>query len=676
MQIVHITLTGVSPVSDFLLRKFDIANQQRVCIGRSSRHRPGASPDVTNALFDCPVISRNHAELYLDPQEDVCITDVGSLHGTWVNRCRLQHYKPCKLKENDVIEIGSNVRLDDQEYEPTTFQIHIVKPDFVDLSSPAASPAASPKSHNAPLQPIWARPASSLSRGPIDLLPRTSNTFIVPDLDDESDNSRSRGSSPVSDISSSDSSDVSSDSVSEGERSLNAIETSMEAEDQQPHNLSPSSPEILPPSSVEEDQTHGECMQNASIVKDHGSLMDTAPTTENSANGSFDDVSPKHVRTKALSSEDFENVGRPNNEGSLEQLEKHADNPQTSLLENKTASSVPPVGDDSWRPDLSSLNPISATPGGQSISLPFPGYAYQQPPLSTGCRPPLPKTPATHYPWREPPSSVNSHLRTYLQEYRDGFQGAPSANRQPYSTCPPFTHEPHPFYPVHGIAEPPLTMSPPWQTPALSLPPRSPLSSPAFMPVSNKSSNAAPSTSDSTSLHASGESTCFPDGQSKNVEQPSGLHKEAENFDTPTVPDANFPAEKTKSDNEISRISIPSIVSHEPTIPSTGSKRKAVDNWESEDQKSESTTSDELPSSKTTPDSSLSRKDSENLVEPPCKRLKLTPLPREFSHKSVSSQNAPVYSATKVAAKYALAGVVGGMVSIGGLLALPNSMFT
>ncbi|KAK5114579.1 hypothetical protein LTR85_010156 [Meristemomyces frigidus] len=109
---IPITLTSVKNPSD--RRHLVINAGERVTIGRASRSEAKdlhASPD--NALFDCPVVSREHAELKAHPfraaEEQVTITDRESMHGTSVNGKRLAPYVPFSLASGDLIKFGEKV---------------------------------------------------------------------------------------------------------------------------------------------------------------------------------------------------------------------------------------------------------------------------------------------------------------------------------------------------------------------------------------------------------------------------------------------------------------------------------------------------------------------------------------------------------------------------------------
>ncbi|KAK0278422.1 hypothetical protein LTR35_009161 [Friedmanniomyces endolithicus] len=95
-------------------RLLNLTNSEPITIGRASKsdikNLQGAKH---NALFDCPIISRQHAEVHLHPykarHEQVTITDKNSMHGTFVNMHRLKANEPWVLRTGDSIKLGDKV---------------------------------------------------------------------------------------------------------------------------------------------------------------------------------------------------------------------------------------------------------------------------------------------------------------------------------------------------------------------------------------------------------------------------------------------------------------------------------------------------------------------------------------------------------------------------------------
>ena len=67
-------------------------------------------PDVTNGYFDSRVLSRNHAQMYIDPTTGrLMLQDLGSSNGTYLNDTRLGN-DPTEIKIGDIVCLGFNVQ--------------------------------------------------------------------------------------------------------------------------------------------------------------------------------------------------------------------------------------------------------------------------------------------------------------------------------------------------------------------------------------------------------------------------------------------------------------------------------------------------------------------------------------------------------------------------------------
>ncbi|WPH01440.1 Hypothetical protein R9X50_00428600 [Acrodontium crateriforme] len=104
----QLVLTDVNNPSD--TRHINLSQQNpTVTIGRASKTQAkNLAPNPDNALFNCPVISRNHAELRLTDNA-IYVVDTKSLHGTAVNDVRLAPHVPFTLYSGDVIKLGDEV---------------------------------------------------------------------------------------------------------------------------------------------------------------------------------------------------------------------------------------------------------------------------------------------------------------------------------------------------------------------------------------------------------------------------------------------------------------------------------------------------------------------------------------------------------------------------------------
>lgn len=95
-------------------RELDIHAGSAVTLGRASRSKgKHLEAQSNNALFDCPVVSRIHAEFRATPlkpyDEQVTISDLTSLHGTKVNGQSLDPGSSFALRTGDVIKLGERV---------------------------------------------------------------------------------------------------------------------------------------------------------------------------------------------------------------------------------------------------------------------------------------------------------------------------------------------------------------------------------------------------------------------------------------------------------------------------------------------------------------------------------------------------------------------------------------
>lgn len=81
--------------------------------------------DNNNLVLVHPLISRRHAEIVCT--DDACtITDLGSMHGTMVNRERLEPNTPVTLSSGDVVEIGAFRMV----YEGATSSEPVIEPEL------------------------------------------------------------------------------------------------------------------------------------------------------------------------------------------------------------------------------------------------------------------------------------------------------------------------------------------------------------------------------------------------------------------------------------------------------------------------------------------------------------------------------------------------------------------
>ncbi|XP_035239254.1 sarcolemmal membrane-associated protein-like isoform X2 [Anguilla anguilla] len=134
--------------------------REPVKIGRAVARSP---PAKNNAIFDCKVLSRNHALLWFDHNSGkFYLQDTGSSNGTFINSTRLshahQHGPPSQIFTGDIIQFGVDVTESscNVTHGCVVSSICLFLPDGVeashraeeDATPPEASPATSPL-------PVW-----------------------------------------------------------------------------------------------------------------------------------------------------------------------------------------------------------------------------------------------------------------------------------------------------------------------------------------------------------------------------------------------------------------------------------------------------------------------------------------------------------------------------------------
>lgn len=118
--VIGITLTSINAPID--VRTLELKAGEPCLIGRASKTTgKNLHAHRTNALYDCPVISREHAEIrgrvWESQDNSVQIVDKGSMHGTRVNGSRLAKDKPMPLRSGDIIQLGERVTRGDSMFD-------------------------------------------------------------------------------------------------------------------------------------------------------------------------------------------------------------------------------------------------------------------------------------------------------------------------------------------------------------------------------------------------------------------------------------------------------------------------------------------------------------------------------------------------------------------------------
>ncbi|KAJ5709479.1 hypothetical protein N7493_010813 [Penicillium malachiteum] len=115
---VTVTLTPLGPEIPLTRTLVLTPAKSAIIIGRSSKrglkHR---SPDSTNGWYESRVMSRDHAQIWIDQlKKIVYLDDLGSTHGTWINNTRLPFGDPSPLITGDVVRFGVDVERDDEAF--------------------------------------------------------------------------------------------------------------------------------------------------------------------------------------------------------------------------------------------------------------------------------------------------------------------------------------------------------------------------------------------------------------------------------------------------------------------------------------------------------------------------------------------------------------------------------
>ncbi|KAK2736532.1 fha domain protein [Colletotrichum kahawae] len=130
---VLVTLSAQYPPPDFqhperriVLESKSVGSaSERVKIGRSSKRLPALEPKNTNALFDSPVMSREHAELIVDWYlKKLYVKDSTSLHGTHRNSVRINAGEPYELLPGDTLKFGVDIQRSSESFPPCTVHVH------------------------------------------------------------------------------------------------------------------------------------------------------------------------------------------------------------------------------------------------------------------------------------------------------------------------------------------------------------------------------------------------------------------------------------------------------------------------------------------------------------------------------------------------------------------------
>lgn len=110
--------------------------ERPITIGRASKNTSkNIQPNSKNAFFDCAVMSRNHAEMYLQDgtKGNVALRDTGSLHGTFVNDIKVGN--DFNIYQGDIIRFGDKVSRLVAIHDGIEVRVRIERPNAMASSS-------------------------------------------------------------------------------------------------------------------------------------------------------------------------------------------------------------------------------------------------------------------------------------------------------------------------------------------------------------------------------------------------------------------------------------------------------------------------------------------------------------------------------------------------------------
>ncbi|KAL9128829.1 MAG: hypothetical protein Q9217_002582 [Psora testacea] len=163
--------------------------QATVNVGRSSKNPlKGLQPASDNAIFDCPIMSRQHAQFSAMPEtkvgapksenvaREVIVKDCGSTHGTYIDGRRLQSGKRYALKTGETVTFGIQVTNGPQVHLAKAFRVNYVWSG----DSPARTGFRVPDEEQDSVE-------DHSREGSIQIIETRPHTYSVPSSDDEID---------------------------------------------------------------------------------------------------------------------------------------------------------------------------------------------------------------------------------------------------------------------------------------------------------------------------------------------------------------------------------------------------------------------------------------------------------------------------------------------------------
>jgi pSer/pThr/pTyr-binding forkhead associated (FHA) protein len=86
-----------------IIENIDLSKKEFYLVGRQG--------DICDITLDNPTISRKHAVVQHKDNGDIFLYDMGSTHGTFINKKIIPHKEYIKLKLGDMIRFGQSTRI-------------------------------------------------------------------------------------------------------------------------------------------------------------------------------------------------------------------------------------------------------------------------------------------------------------------------------------------------------------------------------------------------------------------------------------------------------------------------------------------------------------------------------------------------------------------------------------
>jgi hypothetical protein len=124
--VLRIVVTNPDPDLQYPERHIKLRAGCTVTIGRTSKRSPDFTADMTNARFDNPVMSRDHALLTVDDESTVYLEDLKSLHGTTINDHQLPSKRRHRVSFGDYVQFGKPIIHGTDTYQPLCAHLYTI----------------------------------------------------------------------------------------------------------------------------------------------------------------------------------------------------------------------------------------------------------------------------------------------------------------------------------------------------------------------------------------------------------------------------------------------------------------------------------------------------------------------------------------------------------------------